>query len=162
MLDFNTLKASDIMSKHVVAVAPDDTLEEALRLMTEHHVTGLPVVNENDVCIGIITASDILSLEEERLEESEGIEERPMYYNADTGRWEPVHMYLSLEEVPELSVSEVMTTILVSVTPETPLKQVAQKMHEEAVHRVLVLDKDNRIRGIVTATDFVRLIAERA
>ena len=57
------LAASDFMQRDVVTVAPDDTLRDALALMTENHVTGLPVMDGKSRCVGLITSSDILNYE---------------------------------------------------------------------------------------------------
>ena len=55
--------AADLMQRDIVTVSPDDTLREALALMTDSHVTGLPVMDGNSQCVGLITASDILNYE---------------------------------------------------------------------------------------------------
>ena len=54
-------KVVSIMQKKVVVVGPTDSLDEAMMLMTEQHVTGLPVLDHEDHCIGVIAASDILN-----------------------------------------------------------------------------------------------------
>ena len=63
------LVAADVMQRDMVTVAPDDTLRDALALMTDSHVTGLPVMDDKSRCIGLITASDILGFEEEHAED---------------------------------------------------------------------------------------------
>jgi len=53
-----------------------------------------------------------------------------------------------------------MSSDVVCVPPETPLREVAQLMVEEHVHRVLVLDQKRRLRGLIAALDVVRVVAE--
>ena len=62
--------AADYMQRDVVTTSPDSTLQEALALMTENHVTGLPVMDKFNRCIGLITSSDILNYEQEHARES--------------------------------------------------------------------------------------------
>jgi CBS domain-containing protein len=49
---------ADVMQKHVVTVAPATPIEDAARLMLEHHIGGLPVVEEGRL-VGVITETDI-------------------------------------------------------------------------------------------------------
>lgn len=68
----------------------------------------------------------------------------------------------ALESFGDVRLHEVMARDLVSVTRDMPLQQVAQTMVSQGIHRVLVLDPDCRLLGIITATDFVRVFAEQA
>jgi CBS domain-containing protein len=84
------------------------------------------------------------------------------HYNADIGKWESVPVSaFGLEEFGDIHVEEVMSRDLVSVTRDAPLKEVAQLMLEEDVHRVLVMDDKFRLYGIISSFDFVRVVAEK-
>jgi CBS domain-containing protein len=154
------LVAADVMQRDMVTVSPGDTLRDALALMTENHVTGLPVMDTKSRCIGLITASDILGFEEEHAED--GADEGMMqHFNNEIGRWESVPLSaFGLEEFGDVRVDEVMARELIYVERDTPLKDVAQKMLSEDVHRVLVMDERFNLYGIVTSFDFVRVLAE--
>lgn len=153
--------ASDYMQRDVVTVSPEDTFREALALMTDNHVTGLPVMDANGRCIGVITASDILTYEQDRAgEPAEG--DTAEFYDPETQQWESVPLSaFGLEEFGEVRVSDVMTRDLVWVHRGTPLQDVARRMMEDRVHRVLVMDEDARLYGILSAYDFVRVAAEQ-
>jgi CBS domain-containing protein len=154
------LRAADIMQRDMVTVAPSDTLREALALMTDNHITGLPVMDGKSRCVGLITASDILGFEEEHAEDSSD-DGMMQHFNNEIGRWESVPISaFGLEEFGDVRVEEVMTRELISVGRDTPLKEVAQKMLDEDVHRVLVMDERYNLYGIITSFDFVRVMAE--
>lgn len=155
------LVASDIMQRDMITVSPGDTLRQALALMTENHVTGLPVMDSKSRCIGLITASDVLGFEEEHAED-DSEDGMLQHYNADIGKWESVPVSaFGLEEFGDVHVEEVMSRDLVSVTRDSPLKDVAQLMLDEDVHRVLVMDDKFRLYGIISSFDFVRVVAEK-
>lgn len=156
------LVASDIMHRDLIVVHEKDTLQDAMSCMTVNHVTGLPVANSKDKCVGVITASDILNYEQEHSEfTSEANEDLARHFNSDLQQWESVRLTsYALEEFGEVHVDEVMSRNLVYVNPDTPIKEVAKKMGAEAIHRVLVLDEDYRLFGIISAYDFVKLYAE--
>ena len=163
MIDSSTtrLVAADVMQRDMVTIGPRNTLSDALSLMTENHITGLPVVDERDRCVGLICASDILNYEEDHAEEAaEANTDMARHFNPDRQQWENIRVTsFALEEFGEVRVQELMTPDLISVNADTPLKEVAQRMVDAGVHRMLVLDEKYRLYGIVSAFDFVRLLA---
>ena len=154
------LVAADFMQRDIVTVAPEDTLREALALMTENHVTGLPVMNSDSRCIGVITSSDILNYEEEHSDETaEG--EMLRFFDPETQQWETVAVSaFGLENFGDVRVKEVMTRELIWVDRQASLKSVARRMTKERVHRVLVLDDKSNLYGIISAVDVVSVVAQ--
>jgi CBS domain-containing protein len=159
-----TLNAKDIMSRHVVTVSPRDKLQTAMELMLENHVTGLPVLNHTDHCVGLISATDILRYEQDNAElVAEATSDVARYFDQMTQRWEDVRLSsYALEKLNEIEVDEIMSRDLVFVRPDTPVTSVARKMLDQGVHRLLVLDEEKYLLGLVTAIDFVRLAAKGA
>jgi len=159
-----TLSAKDIMNRHVVTVSPRDKLQAAMELMLENHVTGLPVMDRADRCIGIISATDILQYEQDNGElVAETTSDVARYFDQMTQRWEDVRLTAyALEKLNEIEVDEIMSRDLVFVRPNTPVASVARKMLDQGVHRLLVLDEEKYLLGLVTATDFLRLVAKGA
>ncbi len=159
---FDQTTAADIMERDVLCVSPADTLQEAMAMMTENHVTGLPVMDAKSRCVGVITATDILSYEQEHSEfTSEANADLAHHFNADTQRWESVRVTsFALEEFGDVRVEEVMARDLVSVQRDSTLRQVAKRMKDNQIHRVLVMDDERRLFGVISSSDFVRLIAD--
>ena len=159
---FDGLKAEDIMQRDVVVCAPHDSLSQAMELMTENHVTGLPVMDSKGRCVGLISATDILNYEQDHAEfTAEANDDMARHFDADTQRWESVRVSsFALEEFGDVHVEEVMTRELVSVDRDTPVKKVAKLMVDSAVHRVLVLSEQQGLQGLISSIDFVRVVAE--
>lgn len=155
--------AADVMQRDVITAHDDDTLQEAMQLMTENHVTGLPVMNSKSKCVGVVTASDILGYEQEHAEfTSEANADVARHFNPDKHQWESVRVTsFALEEFAEVCVTEVMSRELIFVHKNTPLSEVAKKMCDQRIHRMLVLDDDYRLFGIISAFDFVKLFADQ-
>lgn len=156
--------ARDIMQKDVSTVSPSDSLQDAMTIITENHVTGLPVIGGKGRCVGVVTAGDILNFEQEHAEfAQEANSDMARHFDSERQRWESVRVTsFALEEFAEVPVSEVMTRELVSVGPNASSTEVAQHMLDQEIHRVLVLDDDQRLFGIISAFDFVRLWADSA
>ena len=55
-----SMKAKDIMTPNVITVSKSDSVEKAIKLLLEHNITGLPVVDEAGRVIGIITEGDLM------------------------------------------------------------------------------------------------------
>lgn len=146
--------AADIMVEARVTIMPDASLRDALDLMIEHHVSGLPVVSAMERCIGIISASDILNAEQEHIAEVD--ESLGVYFDPDTQSWENIKVAPNDERLADITVLDVMSRNLVSVEDGAPLDAIAKTMVENEVHRVLVLDSNQSLKGIITAFDFVK------
>jgi acetoin utilization protein AcuB len=58
----SSMKIKDIMTKNVVSVRPDETVEFAAILMLENRISSLPVLNSNDKLVGIITQTDVFKV----------------------------------------------------------------------------------------------------
>ena len=154
--------AADIMQRDVVTASRGNTLREAMEIMSENHVNGLPVMDEHAHCVGLISVTDIIDYEQDHSEDiDEGNSEAGRYYDPDSGQWESVRLStFALEALGEVRVEDVMASDLISVEKETPIVEVARIMHKSGVHRALVMDDRQQLFGIVSSSDFVRLIAE--
>jgi CBS domain-containing protein len=144
----------DVMSKHLVAVSPVDSVNAALRLMVENRVSALPVVDRHDRCVGVISTTDVLQLvlqfsgDLAALNTTEGLAHELLIEKLEqTGFSDQV-------------VNEVMTHIAVTVEPETKLVAAAASMIRNAVHRLPVAEAKGRLVGIVSSMDIVRAVAE--
>ncbi len=114
------------MTTDVVAAAPTTTLRDAARMMFRYSVSGLPVVDDEEHVLGIITEGDFLAMEVKR---------------ADGG-------------VPAEIVSEVMSHSVLTVPPDLEVMDAARFMHEHGVKRVVVTEEGAMV-GIISRFDIV-------
>lgn len=154
--------AAAVMSPGVVSVEEDDSIQDAMRKITEHHVSGVPVVDRENRCIGVISTSDIVAFIEADQEFLEGqIPRSDNWFNPETQKWEELQFSPELlGEYDLVKVSEAMTSDPVTVTPATPIDAVARILIEHSIHRILVVDDEQRLQGVISAMDFVQLIAD--
>lgn len=149
----STLRVKDVMSKHVVAVNPSDSLHEALDLICENRVSALPVVDGRGHCVGILTTSDLIELTHELDDELQNLGR----VNESKPQWliEQLTKALGSERV-----SEQMTPDVASVRPETPVPEAAAIMLRNRIHHLPVVDENNHLRGIVSTMDILAIVAE--
>lgn len=125
----------NLMTRDLVTIVSNASLQDAARLMEEHHVSGLPVVDTKGALVGVISQTDLL-----RSQATEHL----------WTRW------------PGLAVRHLMTSPAVTVAESTPVTAAAALMERRRIHRVVVVsDADpSRPVGILSTSDLVRVIAE--
>ncbi|MBI1314607.1 CBS domain-containing protein [bacterium] len=162
MLKTKAKTAADVMSRDVVSLSERDSLQEAMKIMTEQHVSGVPVLDPAGHCLGVISTSDIVAFIEADQEELEGTSRRvESWFNPETQKWEESTFSPDLlGEYDSVPVADAMTSDPLTVTPATPIAEVARLMVDNSVHRVFVVDDQQRLEGVVSAFDFVEMVAE--
>jgi CBS domain-containing protein len=125
----------EMMTRKVVTVSVDDTIEQADQGMKRFHLRHLPVV-EGERLVGLVSHSDVLHASSSWL--SEKAEQRD-------------------EVIRKLPVSKIMQTELVTVTPRDTLVEAARLMWQGRLGCLPVTDEDNKLLGILTTYDFVKL-----
>ena len=154
------LRARDIMTENVVTVGPDTSLPRLEELFAAEHVSGFPVV-EDGALVGVVSRADIVR--QLWIERSVAVVRSGFY----SGGAEAEDSRVPFSKVAErigtsletLRVRDLMVASLVTVTPDSPVRDIANVLIGQRIHRVLVAD-GTRLRGIVTTFDVVRLIAE--
>lgn len=142
------LKVKDFMTRDVITINPDATVEALARLLIEHKFSGVPVVDENNNLVGIVTENDLIS-KNKRLHIPTIIRLFDAYIMLGSGKMEDEIKKMAATTVVEICVKDV-----VSVTEETTLEEVATIMSEKSIHLLPVL-RDKTVVGIVGKADIV-------
>lgn len=143
------MKAAEVMSRNVVSARPDMPVAEAIGLMLDKGISGLPVVEADGSVVGILTEGDLLRRSET------GTQKR-------RGRWlelllGPGRLAGEYVRTHGRVVGELMTREVVAVAEDTPLDQVVGLMEENRVKRLPVLRGDKLV-GIVSRADLLRAL----
>jgi CBS domain-containing protein len=142
------MKASDVMNRKVVVVMGEASLEEAARLMVEHRISGLPVVDDRGTVKGMITEGDLMR----RAETGTARHASWLAAFVATGRTAQDYVRSHARKVAELIDGDV-----ISVTPDASLEEIVAIMESRRVKRVLVIDNGHMV-GIVARADLVRAL----
>jgi tRNA nucleotidyltransferase (CCA-adding enzyme) len=147
---FLDLTAADLMSTPVRTIPQDTSLREAAHLLAHVGISGAPVVDNAGRCIGVLSSSDFVT----RAEEDSKC--KAVHFLAPWGE------IIDLEDSPNDEIRNYMTAQLVAVAPTAPIGELAQKMVDAHIHRVLVVVDQSRPQGIVTSTDILAAVARAA
>jgi len=152
-----TLTAADLMSTPVMTIPQETSLREAARLLSQSSISGAPVVDTEGRCIGVLSSSDFVTWAEQGGEAGgAGDAGETIRFIAPWGEW------IKIEDAPDNEIRHYMTAQPITVPPETPIGELAQKMVDAHIHRVLVVVDQNQPRGIVTSTDVLAAVARAA
>lgn len=143
------MKAKDIMTRPVVTVTPQTPVQDAVRLMLEHHISGLPVIDESGELVGIVTEADLL------LKETQPKPQQPVVDWFGRSLW--LERWLSgYRKVKGRIVGEVMTHNVVTAGEDTPAHELASLMTRFQVNRLPIV-RGRQVVGIVTRADILKL-----
>lgn len=141
---------SDVMSRDVVAVAPDSSLREAHALMRLHHIKALPVTNDSAEVVGIVTQTDFL----DKADWSKG---RPAIAFAQRMR-----LVLAGASAPNGTVKDIMTSPVTTVGPDTPVSEAIVIFAEAGLHYLPVTRQNGKLVGIISQSDvLVAMLADQ-
>ena len=154
------LLIKQFMKRSVRTVPSDLTLPELEKAFVKESVSGFPVVDDGEL-VGVVSRSDVVRqlFWEHRAAETTS----DFYFDADGFHEVPLVTFEQIadrvgERIEQLRVKDVMSCNLVKVSPEQPLRMVAQALTDNHIHRVLVTENDQLV-GLVTTLDLARLIA---
>jgi CBS domain-containing protein len=146
---------ADIMTRDPVVVSPETPLNEAIKILAERRISGLPVVDANGKLTGVISETDLMWRETGvtppayiMILDSVIYLENPAKYDRD------------LHKALGQTVGEVMTKKdIATIAPEQSIRSAAQLINERKVHRLIVVDEAKHVVGVLTRGDVVRFMA---
>lgn len=146
-------QAQDIMTSTVITVRTDTPVREIAHIFTEHNISGVPVVDDQDKVIGIVTESDLI-FQNKRLSVPPVITILDSFFFLDS----PEKMERELKKIAGATVGDIFSSPAISISPETPLDEIATLMTEKKVHTLPVLNDSGRMIGIVGKKDIIRTV----
>lgn len=145
---------ADVMSRDPIVVRPETPLNEAIQILAERRISGLPVVDDAGQLVGIISETDLMWQET-------GVTPPPyiMFLDSVIYLKNPAQYERDVHKALGQTVGEVMTSDPITISPDKPLKEAAQLMHEREVRRLPVVDAEGNVIGILTRGDIIRAMA---
>lgn len=145
---------ADVMSHDPITVSPDTPLGDAIKILAERRISGLPVVDQSGKLVGVISETDLMWQET-------GVTPPAYIMLLDSVIYleNPARYDRELHKALGQTVADVMTKIPITVKPDKPLREAAHLMHERNIHRLIVLDDNDTLVGVLTRGDIIRFMA---
>lgn len=144
------MRAIDVMVRGVVTVHPDTDVAEAVKLLAEHDVSALPVVDDEGKLLGILSEADLMRRVEIGTEKR-----RPWWQEAVTGAGTLAEEFAKSHGK---KVGEIMTPEVVAVSEETPLSEIATLFERKRIKRVPVT-QGGKLVGVVSRSNLIQALA---
>jgi CBS domain-containing protein len=144
------MRAIDVMVRDVVTVRPDTDVADAVKLLAEHDVSALPVVDGEGNLLGILSEADLIHRAEIGTEKH-----RPWWLEAVTGASRLAEEFAKSHGK---KVGEIMTSGAIAVSEDTPLSEIAALFEQKRIKRVPVV-KDGKLIGIVSRSNLIQALA---
>ncbi len=146
------LKAKDIMTREIITVHPDTEVVQAAKLLLEHHVNGLPVVDGEGHLLGIICQSDLVTQQKKI-----PIPSFFLLLGGAIPMQSQQNIDKEVQKMAAIKVSEAMTPAPLTVSPDVGLEDVATLMVNNKIHSLPVLDR-GKLVGIIGKEDILRTL----
>jgi CBS-domain-containing membrane protein len=141
----------DIMIKDVISVNENSDIDDAIRLLSDNKISGVPVLDNNNTVNGFISGSDILS----------------MTGMVKNHTFKDILRHLLGEPFPHANannakkVKDIMNFPAITISPNVEIKQVSRLLLEKRIKKLPVIDTNNKLIGIISAADIIKHIGER-
>lgn len=142
--------AKDIMTRDVITVSEDDTVEYAIQILKDKAISGLPVVDASEKIVGVVSEGDLIY-------KSKKIH-FPLYFSI-------LDSYIFLEDpkivkeqmlkMAAYKVKTLMTSDAITAREDESVENIATLMSEKQVNRIPIVDEHDRVVGIVTRRDII-------
>ena len=145
---------ADVMSRDPITVSPETPMKDAIQLLAQNRIGGLPVLDAQQKLVGIISETDLIWQES-------GVDVPPYIAILDSVIYlkNPVTYEQELHKAMGATVSEAMPTKVKTTAPEVTLRDASRDLHEDGVHRLPVIDAAGKMVGILTRGDIIRAMA---
>ncbi|MNK73400.1 Inosine-5'-monophosphate dehydrogenase [compost metagenome] len=146
------MRVRDVMTTEVWTVTPSMTIQEVLEVWEKHRVSGFPVV-DGDRVVGIVTEGDLIFRDRPL--------KPPAYLFLLDGLIQLDNREHVIEEIKKTvgaHVRDVMTSPVVTVSPDADIAEAASLMADRGFNRLPVVDASGRLAGIISRADIVRTL----
>jgi CBS domain-containing protein len=143
------LTAGSVMTRDPISVEPTTDARELARVLADNDISGVPVIDLQDRVVGVVSKTDLL-----RWCVTGGLDEDLLGALGNGPRTEKkVDVDLGV-------VEDFMSSQPLLATSDEPVTSLARRMVEERVHRIIVVNEDGCLSGIVTSLDLLRAFAQ--
>jgi CBS domain-containing protein len=147
--------AKDVMSKKVISVKKETSIEELSKILLDNKISGVPVVDDDGALVGIATEADLIVKDADL--------HFPRYFNllGSIIYLESLEKFKkNLRKYLGTKVEDIMTVKVVSAKQDTKINEIANLMINKKINRVPVVDDENKVIGIITRADIVESMIE--
>lgn len=144
--------AKDMMTKDVITVSGEETLQNVAKIFIEKNISGVPVVDEQNHVIGVISEGDLVYQQKPLA--------KPIFINLFDGilQIDRKEFVEGLNKMAAYKVSQLMTKDVITAYEDTPVEEIADLMINKKINRLPIVDDEGHLQGLVTRQDIIRSV----
>lgn len=147
------MRAKDIMIRNVISIRKEDKLNEIISVLIQNHVSGVPVLDQDNHLVGMVTEKDLVT-KEKGLNISSYMEFMASILLLDGDKLSGV----SRKGIEGLTAIDVMSTPVYAVHLEATIEEIVSIMMNRHINRIPVIDKKNELVGIIGRSDLLPIL----
>jgi predicted transcriptional regulator len=148
--------AADLMTPNPVSIHAGACVREAVGILIDKGISAAPVIDAAGQPVGVLSRSDVLTYDRERVDHLEPSDEFFAAETLATDSGEVLPRGFQVERVDRTQVRDLMTPIVFSVQLHEPGWKVVREMLARKVHRLFVVDDYGVLVGVISALDVLR------
>ncbi|OPJ55254.1 CBS domain-containing protein [Alkalithermobacter paradoxus] len=150
------MKAKDIMTCDVISVKKDTPIENIAKILIEKRISGVPVVDEENKVVGVVSETDIVKKEKNiKVPSFITILQGVVFLESIK------NMEEDIKRVAAYKAEDIMSDDVLTVNEEDDLEYIANLMIEKSINRVPVVDDERKIKGIICRYDIIKSMFNR-
>ncbi|HYF05330.1 MAG TPA: CBS domain-containing protein [Patescibacteria group bacterium] len=151
------MKVKDLMTSKVVTVNPDTPISEVADILHKFHFTGVPVVDDNGVLLGVIMERDFITADSKIY--------LPTYIkmlkDIDVVNGDKRFMNEDANAIMKLKAKDVMNTYIVTVSEDATIEEAAELFATKRVNPIPVIDGSHHVVGVISRSDLIELFTHK-
>lgn len=151
---------SEIMTRTVLCVRQDVSIEDVTRLLLERGLSGVPVVDERGKPLGVVSKTDLLRWRQEDGGTADATLPLRVHDDAGGGEYELGRGFHE-EPLARATVAEIMMPLAFTLSEHASISRAAALLACERVHRVAILDDSGTVVGLLSSLDLARWLARQ-
>ncbi len=149
------MQIKDLMTKNVIGVKPTDTVNHVADVLAEHHFTGVPVIDDDNNLLGLISERDFIA--------SDSKIYLPTYIKLltefDFIKHDEKRLSPEVQNIINATANDIMNSEPVTASPEMDIETLANLFGEKRVNPIPVVDEHKKIVGIISRSDLIKLFS---
>ncbi|MEL6439250.1 MAG: CBS domain-containing protein [Cyanobacteria bacterium J06621_8] len=145
---------SEVMTLNPITVTPETSLEDAIKILADQKISGLPVVDDQGNLQGVISETDLTW-------QATGVDTPPyiMFLDSIIYLQNPAKHNQEVHKALGQTVGDAMSSRPATVKENQLVREAARIMHEKKVRRLPVVNEQSQLVGIITQGDVIRMMA---
>ncbi|SHJ61709.1 CBS domain-containing protein [Paramaledivibacter caminithermalis] len=147
------MKARDIMNRDVISVKAEDNVEYIVQILLNNKISGVPVTDEEDKVVGIVSESDLI------------YPEKSLHLPAFIPILDGIIFLESFKKLEKeikkmtaYQVKDVMVKDVITVKEDTEVQEIVNILLDKKINRVPVVNEEDKLVGIITRSNILRHI----